>query len=53
MGIIYIRVPALGRINRATGDEPHDNHSLFSQSMFYLRNMPWKPECVLSFNMGW
>jgi hypothetical protein len=21
--------------------------------MFYLRNNSWKPECVLSFNMGW
>jgi hypothetical protein len=20
---------------------------------FYLRNTSWKPECVLSFNMGW
>jgi hypothetical protein len=34
-----------------TNTQRHCHCIIFN--MLYLRNKSWKPECVLSFNMGW
>jgi len=44
-------LPALE--NRESQNDRCEFESRFGRGIQYLRNKSWKPECVLSFNMGW
>jgi hypothetical protein len=43
--------PVINCKSRKGPEYDYDNGR--SSKTFYLRNKSWKPECVLSFNMGW
>ena len=34
-------------------EKMENNCQGFMEGIWYLRNKSWKPECVVSFNMGW
>jgi hypothetical protein len=35
------------------GEKELNLSGIVENEVIYLRNKSWKPECVLSFNMGW